>query len=383
MNITEKNYEKGFTLIEVVISIIIIGILAAVTVNTIKPMADNIKIENTKVELEEIGDAIAGNQEIQSNGVRSQFGYLGDVGSFPPNLDALRSNPGGYSTWNGPYLKSDINQNTNDYKTDAWGTTYTYSAGVEIKSTGSGSEIVYKFGNSNNDFLLNSVSGIILDKSEFPPGLIYKDSLFVNLVYPNGSGGLVSKSSAVQANGYYFFDSIPIGSHALELIYTPTNDTINRFVSVTPSSNLNLDIKLSSNLTGVVSSGGLTFVTNTDSVFNSPQCHNISFYIENNTGSAVSVSSLSASWSSPTAYFREIDWNATKVVLNPSPSLASGDVSVFSSTQVIADGSQVQIFFKGFKSNTSGGSNVDMSNVNFTITLSDGSIFAFNSGSCI
>ena len=93
----------GFGLIEITIIIITIGILAAIAMQSMTVLITDQKSVTTEREMEMLANAIRGNPEIMNNGVRSDFGYIGDVGSFPPNLDALKTNPG-YATWNGPHI---------------------------------------------------------------------------------------------------------------------------------------------------------------------------------------------------------------------------------------------------------------------------------------
>ena len=230
------NNNSGFTLIEVIITIIIAGILAAVAMRSVVKMSDVARVEETKQELEELEIAMVGNSRLHNDNTRSNFGYTGDVGALPPNLDALFSNPGSYSTWKGPYIKRKYEQDVTGYKQDAWGTNYTYSGGVEITSTGSGSNIVRKFGQANSDFLMNGVDGVVLDLDGTPPGPTYRDSIIVRLTVPNGTGGLTNLYTTPDIGGYFNINSVPIGNHDLIIVYSPTNDTLKRFVSVLPKS---------------------------------------------------------------------------------------------------------------------------------------------------
>jgi len=100
--------QKGMTLIELVMVIIIIGILAGVGMKSMDSALVTAKIESTKRELDALAGAVAGNPDIISNGCRVDFGYMGDVGSLPANLDALVTSPGGYATWKGPYIKNNF-----------------------------------------------------------------------------------------------------------------------------------------------------------------------------------------------------------------------------------------------------------------------------------
>lgn len=217
--------------------VVIIGILASIAARKFGSLAETVQVEETMKEMGDIANAIAGNPDLQNNGIRSDFGYVGDVGSLPPNLDALVSNPGGFTTWNGPYLQNSFQQISNDYKADAWQSEYTYSGGVLLTSTGSGETIERRLAKNTNELLRNRVTGNIFDYDGTPPGIDYKDSLTVFLTYPNGSGGSTTKSASVGNGGYFSFDSIPIGNHTLEIVYQPQDDTIRQLVSVEPGSN--------------------------------------------------------------------------------------------------------------------------------------------------
>jgi len=231
-----RNFEiKGFTLIEVIIVIVIAAILATVAMRSAFFISKTAKEEETKQELEVLQFAIVGNPLLYNDNTRSDFGYVGDVGSMPANLDALFFNPGGYATWNGPYIKRRFEQDPDGYKQDAWGAAYTYG-GNSITSTGSGSNIVRELGTSINDFLINGVEGVVLDLDGTPPGIIFRDSIIVRLTYPNGIGGYSSVTTVPDIGGFFSFGSVPIGNHDIEIVYGPIADTLKRFVSILPKS---------------------------------------------------------------------------------------------------------------------------------------------------
>lgn len=376
--------QNGFTLIEVIIVVVIAGILASVALRSAITLSDTAKVEETKQELKALAIAMVGNPALENNGVRSDFGYVGDVGAMPPDLDALNSNPGSYATWKGPYIENDFTQKIDDYKRDAWNADYVYG-GANITSTGSGSNIVRTLGKSADDFTLNQVNGVVLDLDGTPPGSTYKDSVQVRLTIPNGSGGAVIRSATVDVGGYFSFDSIPIGNHDIQIVYTPNDDTLTRFVSVPPASSPYSEYTLPSDIWNAVGGGsgsGLGLIAGSDSVYSSPQCNNFSFWVLNNSGSLMSVNSITLTYATPTAYYRYVHWGGVTVFDSNSPMAGSGDLASFSSGQSINDGDSVQVQIEFFKNSPTGGPNVDMSNVNPTILLSDGSTFAIGFGAC-
>lgn len=239
-------------MIELMVVIIIISIIAGVSVKSLKTASDTVRTERTKKEMDQLAFAVAGNPSLVSGGTRTDFGYVGDVGSLPPNLDALVTNPGGYSTWKGPYLKDDylsaVGGSNTEFKIDDWGVPYGYSAGATFTSTGSGQTFTREIANSVNDLLYNAVSVDVTDMGNKPPGSIYKDSISVNLTYPNGSGGTVTKTRVPAADGFVQLDSIPIGNHRLSIVYLPDNDTLRRQVITHPGKNEHISVKWPKNL---------------------------------------------------------------------------------------------------------------------------------------
>lgn len=241
----------GFTLIELIVVILVIAITVTVAVQNIGPVAQSEKIENTRHELDNLAFAIAGNPALQSNGHRSDFGYIGDVGSMPPDLEALAVNPG-FATWKGPYISDDFATNSDDFKKDAWNNDYIYTGGAEIRSYGtdgvaSGDDIIRRLAGSLGELLWNNVSGNVYDLDGTAPGFDYRDSIMAGLRVPDGSGGTTVKFSAVDIGGFFAFDSIPAGRHSINVFYIPVMDSITRFVNVTPGGNIYGSYYLDSN----------------------------------------------------------------------------------------------------------------------------------------
>ncbi|MFH1007982.1 MAG: prepilin-type N-terminal cleavage/methylation domain-containing protein [Candidatus Latescibacterota bacterium] len=123
---------RGFTLIEVVVVLAIMGILAGVLIPSVFRQIERARETATQEEVEYIHRAIVGDPKAKN------YGYLGDAGSLPATLSDLLTQPVGIplhsdSTngipnkhgvrrgWRGPYL----NLRYNDLL-DAWGTPYRY-----------------------------------------------------------------------------------------------------------------------------------------------------------------------------------------------------------------------------------------------------------------
>lgn len=133
--------QSGFTLVELVIIIVVLGILAAVAVPKFGDLSENSKVAATRKEMQSLGRAIAGNPEIIAAGEHIDRGFEGDVGFAPSSLTDLVSKPGSLAVydrltrlgWNGPYIDSA----NGDYLTDAWAVNYVYlPASRLIRSVG-------------------------------------------------------------------------------------------------------------------------------------------------------------------------------------------------------------------------------------------------------
>ena len=226
--------QQGFSLIEMAVIIIVVGILTAVAMRSATNVIDDTRRTRTEREMQMLADAIVGNPDITSSGIRSDFGYVGDVGAFPPNLDALTSNPGGYATWQGPYTSVRFTQDSSDLKLDAWGSAYSYSGGITITSSGSGTTLVQKIADAPSDYLLNQLTGRVTDVNATVPGALFDDSVDVVITVPNGAGSIINKTYQPDSTGFFALDSLPVGTHALRVIYTPEVDTIFRYVTILP-----------------------------------------------------------------------------------------------------------------------------------------------------
>ena len=118
--------EKGFTLMEVVLSVAILAILAGAAAPSIFRQIEARRERETMEEMKNIYDAIMGDPELGT------YGYVGDIGSLPDSLEDLITKPSEVSSfatytngvgygWRGPYITTRY-----DDFLDAWGTHYRY-----------------------------------------------------------------------------------------------------------------------------------------------------------------------------------------------------------------------------------------------------------------
>ncbi len=384
MNI-RKNSAGGYTLIEVVVVIIIIGILGTVAMKSLNVASDTARTVETMAEMELLAHSIAGDPSLVSGGIRTDYGYIGDIGALPPSWDALVSNPGGYATWDGPYIHDEFaaGASNNEFKLDAWGAEYTWTGAVTFSSTGGPDVITRSLAHTTADLLYNPVRLSVTDLDFSPPGPIYKDSVELIITYPDGAGFIISKSSFPDANGYAEMDSIPIGLHTLNVAVLSAGDTLTRKININPGTAYYANIHLYDDIwaTGSGSGTQLEFVENSDTL--SPAgCFKLSFWIVNNTGMPIDVNSLTLTWTSPTAYYKTVSWNGI-TVRSGNPALGSGDTANFSSGQIINDGQAVKIGVEQFHRNSNGGGPpVDLTGAQFTVDFSDGSSITFTADYC-
>ena len=142
--------QSGFTLVELVIIIVTLGILAAVAIPKFGDIAESSRVTATTEEMQNLKRAVIGNPKVVAGGELIDRGFMGDVGFAPAQLSDLAVKPGSLAVynkltrlgWNGPYIDSD----NNSYLTDSWGAAYVYSAGSRtITSVGGADTITVSF----------------------------------------------------------------------------------------------------------------------------------------------------------------------------------------------------------------------------------------------
>lgn len=246
MNPISRHTNSGYTLIEVLLVVIILGVLSTVALKSLGTLNETARIERTRLALDRLAIAIAGDPSVITDGQRATYGYIGDVGALPPTLDALVQNPGSYATWRGPYIRDEFTTGgaNSTFKLDGWGNVIAYGGTATLSSNSGGNSLTRQLAGSVSDLTLNSITAVVSDWDKTPPGSVYRDSVRCVLYCPNGTGGISVRTKYPDAGGRVQFDSVSIGLRQLAVVYIPTADTVKRMIAVEPKSDSYIEISL-------------------------------------------------------------------------------------------------------------------------------------------
>ena len=103
--------QRGFTLLELLVVLVILGMLAALAGPRVMKYVSSAKSDTAQLQVEEFGAALDM--------------YKLETGRYPntqEGLQALVEAPGGATNWNGPYLKKKT------VPKDPWGADYIYAS---------------------------------------------------------------------------------------------------------------------------------------------------------------------------------------------------------------------------------------------------------------
>lgn len=121
--------QRGFTLLEILVVLVILGLLAGLVGPRVLKHLDSSKTKTAMLQIQELGAAL----DI----------YRLEVGRYPnteQSLDALINAPEGLNSWNGPYLKKKV------VRMDPWGHEYHYKFPGEF-----GEYDLFSLGADNNE----------------------------------------------------------------------------------------------------------------------------------------------------------------------------------------------------------------------------------------
>jgi prepilin-type N-terminal cleavage/methylation domain-containing protein len=218
---------KAVTLIELLIVLMIIGLLVTAAVKTWDVSLQRSRFNSTIKEMEQLSWAIAGNPDLVSGGKRSDFGYVGDIGLFPPTLKDLNENVSNFTAWHGPYIKPAFQESPQSYMMDAWGDTYIYPNPMTLSDTSpiyirsyAGSSaatpqnwLTKIIANRKSDAIANQISGDVADAYGFTPGVSDRIKLILYYTRLGRNDSFVEESLPTSPD--FAFLMYPIGIHKL------------------------------------------------------------------------------------------------------------------------------------------------------------------------
>jgi len=262
------------------------------------------------LEIQMIKRAIVGNPELKSNGIRNDFGYVGEMGRLPTSLTELMSRgaqPAGLynstlhitSGWVGPYLQETFTNFTSGPLTDEFNRAYEWDL-TELPNSGDtiSARIISRGADKatggtgiDQDITLEVFKrewrGDITGKAFDSAGKKLKNAT-VKVYFQNGSGGIGTRSTTTSNKGIYSFFSLPFGPKSFS--FTPLGG------AEAPPRQLRIDLP-SKTLSDVNNIGSMILAGNTTT---GPGNNTVNVQITNSLGKDVTV----------------VDWKAVYIPFN-------------------------------------------------------------------
>ncbi len=225
------NSTAGFSLIELVMIILLTAVMALITMTYFGDNFDASRFDQTKAKMELLRIAMLGQDDSQDQeGVRQNYGYLGDVGAMPTALIDLVSLPSGVATWyfntfyalgagwRGPYIAATAISNEKTFDVDGWGRNFIYTTGATTTLKSKGSDNADNGSGFAADLIMTipqsarmaTVHGLLEDNDQ------RASSKVVEMMYPV-AGTLASVVTTTDANGFFKFEGVPFGLRGIRV----------------------------------------------------------------------------------------------------------------------------------------------------------------------
>jgi len=222
---------KGFTLIEVIVILVVMSILAAVAIPVALMIFETAAEDATREEMINLKKAMIGDSNRQQNAARGNFGFLGDMGRLPINLDELyrRGSLPSFSYdnvkqagagWKGPYITGSFSgEEANEFKKDGLGNDYALTVGpsqLDGVLTSAGPDGVPGTADDISLEILPIETTATLRgsvKDALGNGI---SNVSVNLNFAS-NGFLTLVTAITDTNGNYSFSSVPFGPRSVQV----------------------------------------------------------------------------------------------------------------------------------------------------------------------
>jgi prepilin-type N-terminal cleavage/methylation domain-containing protein len=226
---------RGVTLLELLVVLMILSIILTAAVKTWDVTLERGRSETTARKLNQIVNVIVGDPDYIVAGRRVDFGFVGDVGRLPEDLQELTVfpvSPPESSLWRGPYVRATFNESPDGFRIDGWGDTVIYNKdSLFVRSLGGRGyadktrwQTVF-LPYDKKTLINNDVDGQIVDVRGMPPPSndTILGSLKVKLEYPFEGKLRVDEiiyPGLLHNDGSFGFDDyVPQGTHRLVAIY--------------------------------------------------------------------------------------------------------------------------------------------------------------------
>ena len=364
---------------EVIIMIAIIAVIMATGMKANQNVQFREKFENTIVEMQMLKRAIVGNSLLRTNGIRNDFGYVGEMGRLPSSLSELmtRATQSAVvynstlhlsSGWAGPYLQETFTNYTSNPLTDEFDNLYDWDL-TELPNSGDtisariislGADDAIDGTGIDADITLEIFKrewiGNITGKAFDSAGKKMKKAT-VKLYYPNGSGGISTKTKITNGKGVFSFFQIPFGPRSLSFTPKGGAEAPPRQIRIDTAANTLPDIN---NIGSILLAG---------SSVSGPSNNYVNVNLTNDLGKDVTLIDWKAVYSNST-FYDLLNIGGTSHWSSTFPKAGTDDrlstIPPFTS-YIFANSSTITFQMRAFQDGS--GTNVNMSGTPFTVTL--------------